>query len=364
MKKLLFIIILFILYSCQNSINPSISTASIGDKLIKPDEILLTDITDSIHIIPLETTDNILLRGLSDIEMTDRGFLIADYTLLWFDFDGNFKGEIAKRGNGPGEIAYVGSFFEKDNTIYIATGGQINTYTYEGEHIDSFQFPYFPVTITMTGDEEFVGFPPGIGNSSSQRMIFSDKEKIRKILRKPYSTEGPFNNTIPKEGVFKISDNTYYMKEILNDTIYQIDITNDTIQPFLAFDFGKYKTNATLRYTTSKEEFPAKIPFTNFVGINERFVILHVMTPVLEIRDFKYSTCIYDRRGNHSMCVLIKYTTEQKKELQKKLGNRYNTQQHAYFTPISMSADGNYLIGTINPEDDENPVLVITKLKK
>jgi len=87
--------------------------------------VYLSDFTDDIEYIPLETRDSSLLRSVSRLIITDDMFIISDfYSCMAFNRGGKYIRRWGSKGNGPGQ--YVSSIetisIDEDNRkIYIIT---------------------------------------------------------------------------------------------------------------------------------------------------------------------------------------------------------------------------------------------------
>ena len=147
MKPLLINVIIFafmILSSCSSSEKSDILTIPVN--VYQDEPILLSEISERIDVIELETTDNSLIGGGN----SNRVLLYKDYILffdgfavdpkiLLFDNKGKFIRRISKRGQGPGEhtaLYDVVADFE-NNRIYIQTltSKKIICYDFEGNFI-------------------------------------------------------------------------------------------------------------------------------------------------------------------------------------------------------------------------------------
>jgi len=353
-------------FSCSNKKTGIIPVAEIGDRVFSPEELPLSELVESIEIIPLETTEDILLSKIF-VEMTDKGFLVHNINLSLFDLEGKWVRHITQKGPGPKEVSYISDYFVKDDLIYVATGPLCKVFDFEGNVHESFRLPVYPMGFAALSDTKFIAALDGAGVNRSGRLAFFSKEALLKKQDRPYSTEGRQNNAFPlgAEGTYKAYKGTVYMKELLNDTIYRVDTENDTIQPILAFNFGKYASNPTLRYNniSTIEELYSKMPLTYFIGNNERLTILFTMLPDMARQIGVEATCWYDNKTGESKAASLYYTDEQVHALKNKLGDGYNPESMKYFIPRTMSLDGKYLISYIYQENDENPAIILAKLK-
>lgn len=153
------------------------------------------------------------------------------------------------------------------------------------------------------------------------------------------------------------------MKELLCDTIYVVDAERDTILPFLAYDFGSYKTRPEYRYNYSPEELFIKIPYTQFLGVSDEYVYLVVMMADIHKKESIDMLCIYNRKSKSSRLVRLSYSEKDIQVIKSKIGNNFDEKVSRYFVPVSLSQDGKYLCTLLPQITDENPAIVAIRLK-
>ena len=339
--------------------------AVIGNRVIDPVEIPLSDIAASITVIPLETNDSVLLQERIDVYMFGDYFLINNRELLLFDRNGKFIRKVINLGQGPAEVPYISDLWVRNNLIYITSNRICKVFDFYGKHQDTYQLPLWAEVNLMISDNKYIG--GGIAKTPTNpnpRFVFLTKDEILKHLQKPYEFKQEIFNRWGNPVHFKESKNEYYVKEIFCDTIYRIDAVNDTIIPFLTFDFGNYKGDPSQIYLMPEEDVMRKMPYTFFIGINERFVFLTVYYADY-IRGKKIEeVCYFDRKEKTAQAVQLAFTEEHKELLRKTLKDGYNEEKEKYFLPVTMSADGNHLIYIMMQDNDENQAIILATLKK
>lgn len=98
---------------------------------------LLSDLSDSLQCIPLETNDLSLLGKRSFVLYADEQnlFVKSDNTVYRFSSDGRFLNKIGQRGNAPGEynVAYSISVDEKSKCLLYYVGQEkVQVWRYDG----------------------------------------------------------------------------------------------------------------------------------------------------------------------------------------------------------------------------------------
>lgn len=91
--------------------------------------IRLSEISDSVHYIPLETSDSCLIGSVDKLLRTDDGnFIVVDKevasSVLLFDPEGNFLNRIGCRGQGQSEYVMIEDVAYRDGCIYVWDGIQ------------------------------------------------------------------------------------------------------------------------------------------------------------------------------------------------------------------------------------------------
>lgn len=251
MKNTLFYICLtgfaFTFSCCSKPVSPVSELVQIT---IDPDKVenyidISPMLSDSIDIIPLETTDESLLSNIGRLIFHKGHFYILDGTrrgIFVFDEKGRFVRKIGKQGGGPGEYSsilffdvmgdslFVSSMLEFKSFIYdLPTGKLIKQLSHRVSHVDGFSLNENIYLITNYGKVEQENFnlcqlDLSTGKSVEKFMPFDEKLA-------DFSSYGLANYT----GSYK--DTTYILFPY-NDTIYQM--TQAEVVP-------AYKINFTAR---------------------------------------------------------------------------------------------------------------------
>ena len=339
--------------------------AVIGNRVIDPLEIPLSDIAASITVIPLETNDSVLLNERITVHMVDDYFLINNRELLLFDRNGKFIRKVTGIGQGPAEVPFIADLWVRNNLIYVTSNRFCKVFDFDGKLRESYQLPLYAEVNLMITDNKFIGGDfVKTPTNPRPRLAFFTKDEILKQLQKPYEVRQGIYNRWGKPVHFKESQNEYYVKEIFCDTIYRIDAVNDTIIPFLTFDFGRYKGDPSQIYLMSQDEVIRKMPYMFFIGLNEHFVFLTAYGVDYSKQKLVDAVCYYDRKEKTAQAVQLAFTDEHKELLRETLKDGYNEETEKYFLPVTMSADGNHLIYIMMQDNDENQAIILATLKK
>ena len=122
--------------SCQNAIHEGdylITKAEPADK-----EILLSEITTGVRIVPLETHAQSLIKNIDKVVKKGGLYYIknSNSQILVFDAQGKYIRSISGIGGGPGECASLQDFDvdANRNTIAVVDLGKIHFYTLDGAY--------------------------------------------------------------------------------------------------------------------------------------------------------------------------------------------------------------------------------------
>jgi hypothetical protein len=256
----------------------------------KRDKVSFFDIFSHAELIPLETNDQSLIKGINKIITHDDIYYILDYQkseILMFDAKGKYINKISDRGEGPEEYLHANDFeIDEENktlTILAPIKNSLFKYDLKGNFINKIKLP------------EITGAYKSFISLNSDTIVFFTFDYNNRI--KLYSKR---ENRIVKE-LLPESDNMldrYASKEFPYDkyihrgtsnTILKIDDNGDLVDGY-TWDFGN------LNNTESQIENVAKLDgnqlpkyldkfrnseFTNhimtFQGGNSRYLFTHVL---------------------------------------------------------------------------------------
>lgn len=262
MKLLVVIILLSFGISCSGPKTNDFKSEVIKIQLNpeKEKKIYLSEIVDSIFIIPLETSNQSLLTGISKIDYDDEYYFVLnsnDKLVYVFDSYGRFKCQVANKGNGPGEIMYPQCFaLDKINKeVWLTNNNSFYRYSYQGDYLGNkpYSLAFSDFTIGKNGS---IYFYTGKDNNAhiddgfltgDITMLSADGEKTTWFKSDAYMS------VRPGESVMSYSTRTPFSKQddgkitchyVFSDTIYSIDMGQ--IVSSYAIDLGENKSKVDL----------------------------------------------------------------------------------------------------------------------
>ncbi len=243
------------IFSCTEKVSKNeLTTIKLNPN--KENLIFLSDIIDSINIILLETTEQVLLNDIRKLEY-DEGFYFIqnnqDLLVYIFNEKGFFSCQPAKKGQGPGEVHYPYAFaLDKANKeIWLTNNNSFYRYNYTGKYIGNrpYSLAFSDFCIEKSGN---IYFYTGKDNNShimdgfltgNITMFTAEGEKKTwfksqdALQHKPNQAYMSFSTRIPFTEQENGKITCHYA---FSDTIYSIH--EGHIDPLYVIDLGKNKS--------------------------------------------------------------------------------------------------------------------------
>ena len=142
MRKLLFLLLSTLLFSCQPSSRPD-HTSIMSFQL---DSVQASDVNPvcEVKYIPLELTDNSLIGSIDKILYRNKHFYIFDKSanmgILIFNENGKFIKALYRVGEGPGEyIAPIDFDVDDTGNLYIADNARQRIIKYSANNFEQYE---------------------------------------------------------------------------------------------------------------------------------------------------------------------------------------------------------------------------------
>ncbi len=204
---------------------------------------------DKNNLIGLETTDSSLIYDICALEYHDGALIInsRDFLRKFDGTSGKYLGDIAKRGEGPGEYSFVARFWERNDTFNVWDNNERLLFHYlpTGEFIGT-ESPFHNGDSVKSVPQFFIEYP---GKGFFTINTFTDGTTAKNPRYSYYDENMCFVRDLPgremTDGSF-MTDRAYYdcegerilTWEALKDTLFVL--TPEQIIPIYAFEFGKY----------------------------------------------------------------------------------------------------------------------------
>lgn len=338
--------------------------------------------------IPLPTADDLIIGNIKRIRTSDKYIFLNDKNALYrFSRSGDFCGKIQKKGPGPDEYTSIIDFVitENDEIAVLSTWEKsLLFYSWDGQMTKEVKLDVNPVSHIIRLEDKLL---VNNGNyiTSSHRHVLSafdyyTGERIQNLLPVDEQKAKFLHNVESNTFTLGENDTTCYFYSWFNDTIYRV--TPAACQPAIALDFAGRNISAS-HY---RQDFPDVLTFLESLPAGK-----------------PYGTSFYMQSDNY---LLVKYMQRQEPGgaavVSLKDGEQINMEEvridELEGFPIEMAKHGwddNHFVTGMNesvfilqpmeildyieeyvPEamddvkkkikyssDDQNPVLMIVKLK-
>jgi hypothetical protein len=217
-------------------------------------EFLLSELTDAIDVVRLETGDNCLVKNIWKVFVTDSYIGVLEHDMRpykLFDRKGRFIAQIGAVGQGPQEYTGVISSFidEAAGRIYLSeffNANRLLCYDLTGKHIENIPFCYKQLAKPQFFVENGIVTIVQIPVANKEVFLFQQNLKGELIQSIPPSEEmdaWDFNGDIftsRNGGVFSI----HYTAV---DTLFHYDAQANRLTPQFNIQFGRDDMYATYR---------------------------------------------------------------------------------------------------------------------
>lgn len=365
MKQLItFICALLLAEACQSSRDGNFSgiyTINAAAAIDTSAEVMsLKKLSQSIKIVPLETTEASLIKSVNDILLyKDNIIILNGGKCSVFSKEGKFLTDIGQKGNGPQEYLMIENIFVGNDTIYLYDSykNQIYKFTLDNKYISSFKIDSTLSDfrgIAMIGESDFVVFTPDKGFPTTHKFLtfFNTAGELKDSLLRVSKLSQPANiNWYFKEGTFVQNEKELRYKDVFNDTIYTIETNAGKYltTPKYIFNLGKYKAVENARERVKQSFFAPKMydPFSEMakielLGENSRYLFF------LANGQRQY---FFDKEENqlHKWIFTLPGYEQECKE------------DPTFFIPLLIDQSGNLLGVMRGKEENDNPQIVIAK---
>lgn len=336
--------------------------------LDKKQKASLFDYFSHIELIPLETSDDILVGYSEDIVSYQNRYYIFDRKLAVvqiFDHNGKFISLIDKRGQGPGEYtANLTSIYLNPFTgnIDITDMGCIYSYDLTGKHVRTIprseDASGFYWNLIALSDNLYVCHILILNNLDTHKINYYDV-KENKIIHKDYEEDKFLNNYafLPSVPPFYEYNGKYYFYRLADNETYEVGL--DSLKRAYTWDFGKYNYDPKKLNLPNDPSGITTLPYRmDMQGQNNRYVIAYIYQGTDE-----GAYLIYDKSIDE--CKYIQHFSESVDFIPRKITNEYvltwyeHGELENYITEDMLDENNRKKFHTLlNASEEMNPVIV------
>ena len=343
----------FFLTSCSHVSQSNYSVIDLVNHNQLPiEEIFISDISDFVHIIPIETNDSILIGRIYEIKIeTNKLYIRASNGVFVFDHNGKFLNSVGSKGRGPKEYLALYGIYPDDDLIWLLddSGNKTLKFTDSGKFLASYDWEQPRLTeFDYYGNDTFVGFLPDYGLPKTNIMLafFHTTGTVDSVLyRKPIEKNVRQIIHLYGEANFINDGNQIKFKHRFNDTIYKIN--NYKLIPDIVLHLGSGKANENARAEAANKDhydLSQGMDITTLCGESNRYIYLKVNGIPL----------FYDKKEQkvHKWNFILPDD------------KRIDPEESKKFVPICIDRNGNLIGQTASANEEDNPVIIIAKLKQ
>lgn len=271
--KYSYCLIILIFIGCSNS--NGIKNNKISEIEIDVSKSVILDYSDSAHIIrciPLETSEESVIREIEKIYITDSLVIIFDWKdVSVFNQEGNFIRKIGKKGNGPGEYNYLNDIFfdNKSGLIYLRDRlKKMLVYSLDGRLIDEKQTKIWFDSFCKIEGGYWLYSRYNVENPHGYtlRLVDDDFNEVAGFFpQKAFFATLDVSNFIQDE-----FGNNYYIYPYSN-IIYKL--SDHTPTPYLIINFGdKTMPYDKIRSLPNSQAYESLLSQNTYLGAIRRYI--------------------------------------------------------------------------------------------
>jgi len=377
----------------QIALSSYISKIKIDPNSVNQSDFSLNDLVESIEYIPLETKDECVIGSINDrrsFKISDNYILVrCPKTGLFFLFNrkGRFIAQIGNIGEGPGD--YLKStnpyFINEENKQIILFAIEPDRYIYfdmVGKHIKTIHSENKDISERIGGrvvnyfNEGLLLMIQNFGETPFNFILLDNNfNTIARHVKPVQFTKNAnfFISIRPPFSYYVYGNRMHVRTNILNDTLYFFE-NSQRIIPKYTINAGTYEVTTDL---LTDQNFN-KRAFLNLSSIFESKDYLFIEY----VLQFKFYYCYYDKNkqklfhfssekgiSNDYDGGLDFWPLQQYNDLLFTFYDAYIFEENAKKTNITLQKEPQGAINTFKNisskiDPDDNPVLVIAKLKK
>lgn len=233
-----FLVILILTCSCTQGIDKSTCNKTIKCDIDGSYHInKLSQICDSVTVIPLKQNANALLGAIDKIQMDDNHIcILSNNKCFIYDSDGYFKNSIDKKGHAKFEYVCIDDICLTSCNIIItdAQSKKILVFSKNGKPLEEVKVDFYPERIMAVNDSILA--ISCSGNQGSRLIVYNIKS--REIMQEHFDYDDRFLVSIPQSFV-KTPQGILY-KQPYSNIYYNISLKGDITKAY-CIDFGKYQ---------------------------------------------------------------------------------------------------------------------------
>lgn len=267
-------------YSCSTNNENNIIQVYVEKGIEKPKQLYLSEISDKVTYITLQTDSNCIIGGYDRVQLTDNYVIVFGERCLLFDRSGNFIRYIGKKGRGPQEYenASTGFYYDK---FYIPAGKNIKVYKLDGSYLKTLKRENLFLWQYPIGNGLFLGYKSYMNKFQEWCLAICTENGLLKTV--PIKDQLSSDNGIQAydECIVCDTNGKVIFKELYNDTIYSIS-PDLIIKPEYKLNLNKLLVPLSSKVGWTKENIKKKMDIyyndyfrANFIFFGAKYVFVN-----------------------------------------------------------------------------------------
>ena len=317
-------------------------------------------------VVSLETNDSSLIYDIENMIVADGKFFIKSRDLLKFynASDGQFLGNLATIGEGPGEYLFVNRLWNTEDTIHIfdSMSKKVNSYDSSGKFLatsvlfenapkPSAEYPAVNFVIEAPDGDGFYSINTwmgGVGDPVPAYSRYNAEDSLEYLVKGRFLNTGSYGYS---RAAIDRQNNRILIWENCIDTLFAI--TDSIVRPVYAFDYGKYSVPQDIQRIP--DMFERMLALKNMENCN-RIITAQYFTPVHE--KIIYSIMHYNKEDDNSDILIV---TIDQNDASAGAIRLIDSSGH-YKPQACIHIDGNYLYVALRDMRDEEANPAIARL--
>jgi hypothetical protein len=252
---------LSVIYSCNNqklSTVDNLQNIDIEANISNLEVIKLSQFTDNIQYLPLETKDYFVLHRNCRFDFLDSLILVYDLKhCQLFNSNGKFLNTIGSRGRGPAEFQFcIQACFTKSKTIYLQSLYDLYEYRLDGSIVKKYESTFKIENSEensiynwgLLNDSSFFGHVPNSTGQIKYKALLKNKQGGIIFSWKNYDQfyRKRFMYGLEKDAYVYFFKGSLFFKQFFNDTLFCLN-SEESLIPKYSFYLGNFKIPASLR---------------------------------------------------------------------------------------------------------------------
>lgn len=236
---------------CDNNGEEKFHTIKVDISSAKP--LVLSELVESITVIPLETIDESLIEHITELKVHNGNFYIHNRhrNVLAFDENGKFLwNTISRMGQGPEDYFYVSSIDIADDgllSIYEGVSPRVREYNSDLRLVRSYNLNAPDSTRSALEMRSHVKINSDLYllRDRGYTYYYSVSKDSVFQCRNESCSDGKCTIIANNFRFLKNEGNIYFLPSYTCDTLYQVNVEKQIMEPVVVYDLGKRRLDVS-----------------------------------------------------------------------------------------------------------------------